>query len=197
MSSHQSVTLDVLAALSKSGLLLQQDKRVHNVVTLVTGEMLSGSWWAHPKSHLVFAVLSELAEHRDVLFTKLLYGKVTLVHRQLWPAFLAVALERAPWQLKGLSRPARTLLASIEDSRKPVASTGRVVKELEVRLLAHTQQVHTESGHHEMSVQSWSQWARQMKTKSLRSATAARKQLEESALAIGADAAGLPWTPEK
>ena len=186
----QQIAEDVLETLSQMGLLLQQDKHVKNVVTLVTGETLRGSWWAHPKGQLIFAVLSDLAGHPDVLFTKLLDGKVTLVHRRLWPALLAVALENAPWQMKGLSKQARALLAA---TKEPVAASGPVVKELEQRLLAHTEQVHTESGRHEIVVQTWSRWAAQAGVKPLRSVAKAKKQIEEAAIAIGAELARLPW----
>ena len=80
----------VLAALGDQGLLLKQDKLVPSVVGILTGESLRTSWWSHPKARLIFSVLSELADHPDVLFTKLLWQKDTLVHRSLWPALLAV-----------------------------------------------------------------------------------------------------------
>src|SRR2546423_8801307 len=80
----------VLAALSQHGLLLKQDKELPNVVTILTGEKLSTSWWSHPKGKLIFRVLSELADHPDVIVTKLLAGTDTLVHRRLWPALVAL-----------------------------------------------------------------------------------------------------------
>jgi hypothetical protein len=84
----------ILAALAENRLLLKQDKGAPNVVGILTGESLRTSWWSHPKAHLIFSVLSELAEHPDVLFAKLLYRKDTLVHRSLWPAVLAVGRAR-------------------------------------------------------------------------------------------------------
>src|SRR5207247_1545232 len=141
-------TARVLDILSQSGLLLKQDKCLPNVVTLVTGESLSTSWWSHPKGRLIFAVLSELSDHPDVLFTKLLYRKVTLVHRRLWPALLAVASAGEPWQKRGLLPAARALLTSVTESNTAVRGSGQAVKELEFRLLIHGDQVHTESGHH-------------------------------------------------
>jgi len=82
-------TAAVLAALSQHGLLLKQDKQLPNVVTILTGEKLSTSWWSHPKGKLIFNVLRELEDHPDVLVAKLIAGKDTLIHRRLWPAFLA------------------------------------------------------------------------------------------------------------
>src|SRR6185503_12199374 len=148
-------TSNILDALSNAGLLLIQDKRLSNVVTLLTGEAFSQSWWSHPKGRLIFAVVSDLSEHRDVLFSKLINRKVTLIHRRLWPSFLAIALANEPWQTRGLSARGQQLLASINESREPINGKGPAVKELEVRLLAHARQVHTESGRHELMVETW------------------------------------------
>ena len=115
----------VLRTLADSGLLLKQDKRVPNVVTLLTGESLHTSWWSHPKAHLIFATLSELSLHPDVLFTKFLYRKVTLVHRNLRSVFLAVASANEPWQLRGLSTSARRLLAAVNESETPLRCSGK------------------------------------------------------------------------
>ena len=68
-------------ALVQNGLLLKQDKSLPSVVGIFTGETVSGSWWSHPRAHEIFAVLNELTDHSDVLVTKLLYRKDTLVHR--------------------------------------------------------------------------------------------------------------------
>src|SRR4030095_1027726 len=104
----------VLAALADNGLLLKQDKTLPNVVGILTGESLSSSWWSHPKSHLIFAVLSELADHPDVLVTKMLYGKDTLVHKSLWRAVLALGKAREPWQMHLLSDEAKSFLERLD-----------------------------------------------------------------------------------
>jgi hypothetical protein len=183
----------VLRMLAESGLLLKQDKRIPNVVTLLTGESLHTSWWSHPKAHLIFSTLSQLSMHPDVLFTKLLYGKVTLVHRNLWPAFLAVASANERWQLHGLSTSGRRLLAAVQESERRVRCSGKVVKELELRLLVHAEEVHTESGRHELMVESWKVWSRRVGTHAMRSTASARKQLEGAVKAIGASTSALPW----
>jgi hypothetical protein len=186
-------TSNILEALSNAGLLLNQDKRLPNVVTLLTGEAVSNSWWSHPQGRLIFAVLSDLSEHPDVLFSKLLNGKVTLIHRKLWPAFLSIALANEPWQTRGLSSRGQQLLASINKSKEPIKSSGPAVTELEVRLLAHARQVHTESGRHELLVEPWTHWSRGVRVKPLRSLSLAKEKLEQAAQAIGAPRSALPW----
>jgi hypothetical protein len=183
----------VLAALTSQGLLLKQDKTIPSVVGILTGESLSTSWWSHPKGRIIFAVLSELADHPDVLFTKLLYGKDTLVHRSLWPALLSVARSREPWQLRGLSVTAMSLLERVDGGEDPVWASGPAVKELESRLLAVAREVHTESGRHEMILEPWDVWAARVRCKPLRSVAKARKVIEDAATALGATRKALPW----
>src|SRR3984893_7513442 len=130
----------ILAALEDRGLLLEQDKTLPNVVSLITGESLRSSWWSHPQAHLIFHILTQLADHPAVLATKLIAGKVTFVHRDLWSAFLAVALSREPWQLRSLSPTAKGLLAESETSGS-VKASGPAAKELATRLLVHSHEI--------------------------------------------------------
>jgi hypothetical protein len=182
----------VLTSLADRELLLKQDKELPSVVGLVTGEALRTSWWSHPKGRLIFAVLSKLADHPDVLFTKLLLGKDTLVHRSLWPAVLAVGRAREGWQLSGLSREARRLLARV-DGGEPVRAFGEPVREIEERLLATTREVHTASGRHAIALESWSAWSRRMHCRAAASVPRAKKVLEDAAAALGASREALPW----
>ena len=41
--------------------------------------------------HEIFAVLTEVTNSPDVIATRLINGKITLVHRRLWPALVRVA----------------------------------------------------------------------------------------------------------
>ncbi|MFN0241865.1 MAG: MGMT family protein [Planctomycetota bacterium] len=187
-----SLLATVLAELERHGLLLQQDKQLPNVVQLVTGETLRSSWWKHPCAHDVFRVLAELAAHRDVLFTKLIGGKVTLVHRSLWPALAAVALERAPWQTRGLSAAAKRSIARVE-AESSIEASGAAAKELELRLLVVSAQRHTESGEHALVLESWPTWTKRVRCKSLRDVGKARARLEAAVERLGAANASLPW----
>ena len=47
----------------------------------------------HPEGKRIFAVLGEVQEHGDILVCRLVGGKLTLVHRRLWPAVAALAGE--------------------------------------------------------------------------------------------------------
>ena len=183
----------VLAALSRSGILLKQDKELPNVVTLLTGEKLSASWWSHPKGKLIFRTLSELADHPDVLVTKLIAGKDTLVHRRLWPAIVAVGTSGEPWQREKLSPSARALLAKVDRSKAPIRASGPPVKELASRLLVHAAEEHTQMGRHETAVQTWRAWEKRARLGERLSPAQGREQIESACRAMGVPASALPW----
>jgi hypothetical protein len=84
--------MDVHAALVEHGMLLQSAKGpIPNVADLVAGEVIRGTWWGHPAGHAIFAALNELDESSDVVRLRLVQGKVTFVHRRLWPPLVRVA----------------------------------------------------------------------------------------------------------
>jgi hypothetical protein len=83
---------ELLARLEADGVLLESARGpVPSVAELVVGGPIRGSWWSHAGSHEIFDRINELADHPDVVRTRLLGGKVTLVHRRLWPALVALA----------------------------------------------------------------------------------------------------------
>jgi len=72
---------------------------VPRLVEAIAGEPIKGSWWAHPASHRIFAVLQALEETGELLLCRLIEGKVTVVHRRLWPALIRLAHRFTPQQL--------------------------------------------------------------------------------------------------
>jgi hypothetical protein len=96
--------VDLHARLEADGVLLESAKGpVPNVAELVAGRPISGSWWSHPDSHEIFAVVNELADSPDVVRLRLVNGKVTLVHRRVWPALVRVADRFPPERLAAVS----------------------------------------------------------------------------------------------
>jgi hypothetical protein len=183
----------VLAELGARGLLLGQDPALPSVVGIITGEPLRGSWWTHPQARVIYAAMSALAAHPDVLVVKLLLRKDTLVHRSLWPALLAVVTSREPWQLRGLSAPAKRLIEKIDLGDGPLRATGPPVKELRARLLANAEEVHTDSGRHELLLEAWPAWSARVGCAAMASPERARATLEAAAAALGAPPQALPW----
>jgi hypothetical protein len=160
MKGSAAESAPVLAKLKELGLLLQTDANLPNVCALVAGKPVRGSWWAHPRSHEIFRVNGELAEHPDVLVSKLISGKITYLHRPLWAAVMAIGRARESWQIERLSRDARHLLGAVD--RKPVQTDRRWRKpasELETNLLVYSEQFHTAAGSHARRLESWDRWS--------------------------------------
>jgi hypothetical protein len=185
----------VRLALRDHGLLLEADPALPNVAALVAGAPVRGSWWGHPAGHAIYAVTEMLARHPDALATRLVGGKVTWVHRRLWPALLAVASRDKPWQTAGLSPAARRLLERLREAGE-LAATGPAARELQERLLAVGTQVHTDAGHHETHLLSWERWAaRDVLPPPALSGEHGMHLLEEATRTLGGEGAllHLPW----
>jgi hypothetical protein len=61
----------------------------------VVGEPIRGSWWAHARGREIFAITRAIRSCPDVLVCRLLGGKITYVHKRLWPAMVRLT-ERMP-----------------------------------------------------------------------------------------------------
>ncbi len=85
---------DPLAFVERHGVVLASARGpVPSVAEAVAGEPIRGSWWAHAKGHEIFGALSAIDDSPDVLCFKLVAGKVTFVHRRMWPALVCLAGE--------------------------------------------------------------------------------------------------------
>jgi hypothetical protein len=84
--------VEVMAVLADRGMLLESARGpIPNVAELIAGEPISGSWWAHPASHVIFAAINAVADSPDVVRLRLVNGKVTLVHRRAWPSVVRLS----------------------------------------------------------------------------------------------------------
>ncbi len=143
-----------------------------SITTNVAGEPIRGSWWGHARGHEIHYVALRMASHPDVLVTKLVSGKVTYVHRKLWPAIVAVGSARQNWQLSGLPSAARQLLALVDKAGRIRTDSVRIkgnlkgktigdaARELEARLLVHSQEIHTDTGAHAKWLETWKSWSK-------------------------------------
>jgi hypothetical protein len=96
--------MDPMDALVEHGILLESARGpLPNVAEMIAGEPISGSWWSHPRSHAIFAEINELADSPDVVRMRLVNGKVTLVHRRVWPALVRVADRFPPERLAAIA----------------------------------------------------------------------------------------------
>jgi len=105
---------DAMAFVRQHGIVLVSAKGpAPRLTEAIVGEAIAGSWWAHEKSRHIYATLQAIIESKQVLVCRLVDGKVTLVHRRLWPALVRLADRFAPEQL-----------AQVHDEHTP---TGRHV----------------------------------------------------------------------
>jgi hypothetical protein len=109
----ESMIVEPLEWVREQGIVLQSARGpVPNLAEYVAGEPIRGSWWGHPSGHEIFAVLSRVLNSPDVIATRLINGKVTLIHRRLWPALVRVA-DRFP----------KERLAAVDEEHMPRAPT--------------------------------------------------------------------------
>jgi hypothetical protein len=81
-----------LAFVKRYGVVLQAARGpVPSLAEAIVGGPIRGSWWAHPKGKEIYRVAAAISENEDVLVCKLVEGKVTYVHRRLWPALVKLA----------------------------------------------------------------------------------------------------------
>ena len=76
----------------EQGIVLQSARGpLPNLAEWIAGEPIRGSWWGHACGHEIFAALTHLHASGDVVATRLVAGRITLVHRRVWPALVCVA----------------------------------------------------------------------------------------------------------
>jgi len=83
---------EALAFVREHGVVLVAAKGpVPRMVEVIAGEPIKGGWWGHPKGRDIFRVLQVLGDSPEILSCRLVGGKVSLVHRRLWPALIRAA----------------------------------------------------------------------------------------------------------
>jgi hypothetical protein len=89
-----------LAFVREHGVVLVSAKgSAPRLTDAIVGEPVKGSWWAHPQGRLIFSILSAVTASDQILVCRLVKGKVTLVHRRLWPALVQLASRFEPAQI--------------------------------------------------------------------------------------------------
>ena len=109
-ASHPTVSpKEALAFVEKHGFVLQAARSsVPSLAEAIAGEGIRASWWGHPKGREIYRAAQAICESPDVLVCKLVDGKITYVHRRLWPALVKLA-----------SRFPRAQLARVWDEHTP------------------------------------------------------------------------------
>ena len=83
---------EALAFVERHGIVLQAARGpIPNLAEAIAGGTIRGSWWGHPKGKEIFRAVRAICESPDVLVCRLVEGKITYVHRRLWPALIKLA----------------------------------------------------------------------------------------------------------
>src|SRR5262245_35464837 len=95
-------TRQALAFVQRHGIVLQAARGpVPSLAAEIAGGPIRGSWWGHPKGREIFRITQAVSASSDILVCKLIDGKITYVHRRLWPALVKLASrfprERLAW----------------------------------------------------------------------------------------------------
>jgi hypothetical protein len=119
---------EALAFVHTYGVVLESGTGpVPSLASVIAGEPIRGSWWSHARSHEIFALTRVVRDCADVLVCRLVDGKITYVHRRLWPALVRVS-ERFPRE--HLAQVSEKHTASGRHVKNVVAFPGWVSREL-------------------------------------------------------------------
>jgi len=94
----------VIAWMKKCGIAVESARAsVPSLAHVVAGEPIRGSWWAHPKGKDIFRLSRVIRRSPDVLVCRLVDGKITYVHRRMWPALILLAGRFSKQRLSALN----------------------------------------------------------------------------------------------
>lgn len=109
----------VMAFIRYHGVVLQSAKGLEPSLAIrIAGGPMRGSWWSHPMGHEIFAIIQRVHASDAVLVCTLADGKITYIHRRLWPFFVRMA-ERFPSH--ALDKVQEVHLPSGRHGRKDIA----------------------------------------------------------------------------
>ena len=83
---------EAIGFVKANGVVLESGRGpVPSLAEVIAGAPIRGSWWAHPKANSIFLCSRAIRGSADVLVCRLVGGKVTYIHRRLWPALVRLA----------------------------------------------------------------------------------------------------------
>ena len=89
-----------LAFVREQGIVLVSAKGpALRLIDMIAGAPIMGNWWAHPDGRRIYAVMQTVTGSDQVLVCRMIKGKLTLVHRRLWPALVRLADRFTPAHL--------------------------------------------------------------------------------------------------
>ena len=81
-----------MALVEQHGIVLESAQGpAPSLASEIAGEEIRGSWWGHAEAERIWILTRRLRGSDDILVCRLMGGKVTYVHRRLWPALVRLA----------------------------------------------------------------------------------------------------------
>ena len=81
-----------LAWVKECGIAMESARAsVPSLAQVIVGEPVRGSWWAHPMGSDILRLSRSIRSSPDILVCRLVDGKITYIHRRLWPALVRLA----------------------------------------------------------------------------------------------------------
>ncbi|PYI94231.1 MAG: hypothetical protein DME97_01845 [Verrucomicrobia bacterium] len=94
---------EALAFVKANGIVLESARGpAPSLAAAIAGEPIRGSWWKHRKASQIFRCTRAVRASKEVLVCRLLGGKVTYVHRSLWPAAVKLRDQFEPKDLSAI-----------------------------------------------------------------------------------------------
>ena len=134
---------EAVAFVERHGIVLQAARGpVPNLAEAIAGGPIRGSWWGHPKGKEIFRAAEAICESPDVLVCKLIGGKITYVHRRLWPALVKLASRfRAEQLAKVWNEHTVTGAHQSKQERFPTWVPAEVMKQAKAMSVAEAESV--------------------------------------------------------
>ena len=113
------------------GLILESAKGLEpSLAEQIAGQPIKGSWWGHPKGHQIYELTQKVRESKAVLICTLAQGRITYIHRRLWPFFVRLS-QRFP--VGSLDEVREVHLPSGRHKRQDISFPEWVPKEVTTR----------------------------------------------------------------
>ena len=94
---------EAIAFVKANGIVLESARGpAPSLAATIAGQPIRGSWWKHRKAAQIFRCSRAVRDSKEVLVCRLLEGKVTYVHRRLWPALVRLRDQFGPSQLAAI-----------------------------------------------------------------------------------------------
>ena len=76
--------------------LLAAQGPVPTLTYAVAGGPFRGSWWSHPRGREMYRAAEAVGDDPVILTCRLVQGKITFLHRRLWPALVRLSATLPP-----------------------------------------------------------------------------------------------------